>query len=309
VTFPYDEWRCEEALWYCLRHKKDEHLPKNREHGTTKNEEDSGESNAPIVVEQSEGVPQAITPEEERKYRKRYLGSQWALVGVAVGGIVIAINSLCSLNKSVRAANRQAAAASTQARTAQQEFELSERPWLKVTAAPISSLIFDKDGAHLTVQFQLSNHGKSPASGVWIQGQFICPQNSFDALIVQKTECTGRSNAQSGPSGNYTRLGYPIFPDDPPFIQNMSFQLNRSDIEATEKAFSNLSGHPTQLIAPQIVGCVVYNLGGLAYDTDFRYEIFGFHANQPNADFMVTLQTIPLNEFTFSTSIIGNEAH
>jgi type II secretory pathway pseudopilin PulG len=254
---------------------------------------------------------------DERFFYRWYLLSQWALACITIVAVAVALCSLRSLNDSVEAANKQAIAAATQAQsalsaaqTAQKQLELSERPWLKVTATPTSDLTFDegaKTGAHLTLQFQLLNRGKSPAAGVMIMGEFVCPPNSFDALRFQENECAGRRQAVTGQNTHYTRLGYPIFPGDPPFIENVTFQLNQSDIDATQKWFSHLGKVDVKFIEPQIVGCVVYNFGNLGYDTDFRYEIF---RRSPQHPIMIVPQpVIALDELIFQLSEIGNEAH
>ena len=85
----------EAALWHCLCHHGQETEPTNCDKDTT--------------------MPETLTPDEERKYRRRNLYVQWALVVVAAGGIIVAICSLRSLNHSVGVANRQAKAAATQA--------------------------------------------------------------------------------------------------------------------------------------------------------------------------------------------------
>jgi hypothetical protein len=178
-------------------------------------------------------------------------------------------------------------------------FEVSARPWISLTATPISPLTFDKQGAHITLHFVLRNRGKSAATGVSIWGFFVFPVNSFGALKTQEDWCAGRRKAVESIK-RYAKVGVPLFPEDTPYTQDISFILNESDIQATQEAFSKGSEPKVTFILPQIVGCVIYNFGDAAYDTDFRYQFYG------NID---GARAVPIADLGFMASEIGNEAH
>jgi hypothetical protein len=104
------------ALWYCLCHHSQQTEPADRQKETTNDKERAGEPQSATVVQPTETMPEAITANEERQYRRRYLVTHWGLVFVAVGGIVIAVCSLHALNHSIAVANKQ--------------LVMSERAWI-----------------------------------------------------------------------------------------------------------------------------------------------------------------------------------
>ncbi len=169
----------------------------------------AGEKDKPTAEHQSETKPkQGVSPEsgmllvkeketpptdphaksnewsaEERAFYRWYLRSQWALVCITVGAIVVALGSLRSLNQSVvaqtnatqaakdaaDAAHRAADAAKVQATLLQAQ----ERAWVGLSADPIKILepltfYSDKSGLNFKalVRLKLRNTGGTVALNV-----------------------------------------------------------------------------------------------------------------------------------------------
>ncbi len=135
-----------------------------------------------VSKSESNRPPPHNHPRRKQHYQCWYLLSQYLIVAVAVVGTIVAICSLKSLNRSVKAANRQAAAAAYQAQITQQEYEASERPWVGLTGTEVLAAPTDTS---LKVRISYANAGHSPANQVWFRGLAITP---FDSSSRQRVE-------------------------------------------------------------------------------------------------------------------------
>jgi hypothetical protein len=208
--------------------------------------------------------------EQTRPYAYAYLASQYLILLVAAGGIGVAISSLRSLNQSVDAANRQAVAAATQARTAQQEFELSERPWVAVDRITLLEAptwetlqgprILGRPeqrtfiNLHAKIAYRLNNFGKSPAIKTFSEAQATFTEdwtakNYEKPLGAMEITCAG-AEAESRKAGNSTKQfseGAAIFPQVP--------------LDQNDESSAGLPENLKQIDHIWIVACVAYQDG------------------------------------------------
>jgi hypothetical protein len=124
---------------------------------------DTREFHQPITVTYAVD-PNKEEPQRHIRLEQGYWISQIVLAVIGAVGIVVALWTLSDLNRTAYDTHRQANDADTQAKTAQQEFELSERPWLFVGAVKLGGLTYDKDVLRFSAVFRIRNIGHSPAA-------------------------------------------------------------------------------------------------------------------------------------------------
>jgi hypothetical protein len=221
----------------------------NEETGTHKHQTETNEianekrTSAGITEEQSSTAkPRSDDTEYKETYAgaNLYLATQIVIATVAAIGIPVAICSLLSLNKSVKAANQQAEAAATQARTAQREFELSERPWVYTDPPVISQdLTYDATGLYMTIRFVLRNVGHSPAAGVQVElNPYLIddPQYSgLDFITELQKVCAPVRKVPS----NIHAPGFTVFPNQPPIVFDEIVSIGAAAINRTFAARRN----------------------------------------------------------------------
>jgi hypothetical protein len=209
--------------------------------------------------------------DEERTYYRRYLRTQKTIVLITLGGVALALFTLRALNKSVSAANRQADAAATQARTAQKEFELSERPWISADPIQFSDLTFDKSGyGHFTIRFLFKNTGHSPAPGTHIEAQLI--PIKFDRIFKEPLERQKKlcGDART-PKTASEFAAFTLFPGDQT-TREAGMSMSPGDIKNAE--YPSTKGR--SFIVPIIVGCVDYQFEFASghHQTGFIYQLW-----------------------------------
>lgn len=128
---------------------------------------------------------------EERRYYKRYLCTQMAIVFTTLGGIFVAICTLLVLNKNVAETRRQATAAATEAKIASDQFEATERAWVGVDSVEVKDLTRMPDGSYSFSLFvNGKNFGHAPATNIKVAWDIA---TSPDELAKKaSTICKGR---------------------------------------------------------------------------------------------------------------------
>jgi hypothetical protein len=184
---------------------------------------------------------------------KAYWISQVMLVAVlGIGGILVAIFTLIDLNENVVETRIQAAAVAAQAKTAQQEFELSQRPWVSISEIAIESLGFAYqvgDGS-ITVSATLSNSGHSVARDSRFRVLFITDVGKTNYRTEEKDLC-----AQV--EAPHEAEGIAIFPDET-VSESSSTVMGREEIKKSRKmrtALNPENKHATPLL---LVACIDY---------------------------------------------------
>jgi hypothetical protein len=141
--------------------------------------------------------------------------------------------------------------------------EADQRPWLYAAGSgPDSPLHFDGTGAHLRIQFQLKNVGRSPAHFVTVNGAFFIRNVGSGDFKRGWQQC---DELRSVPIDKLTS-GTTIFPGDiRPIIK--WFNLDAAD--------ALRMGTDVVHSAPMIGGCVDYVFGGSEqhHQTRFMFEV------------------------------------
>jgi hypothetical protein len=93
------------------------------------------------------------------------------MVYVTFGGIVVAVITIAILNQTLKATKEAADAAKESAKIAVKQLEISQRPWIGIYDAVVSTpLVISPDKSHVSVRFELKNAGTSIANGIFIGG-------------------------------------------------------------------------------------------------------------------------------------------
>jgi hypothetical protein len=235
--------------------------------------------------------------EQTRVYAYVYLASQFLIAIVAGAGIVVAVCSLQSLNQSVVAANKQADAAATQAQTAQQEFELSERPWVYEKVAIAKPLTYDTAGdAIIDLNFLLTNIGHSPAAATSVNLTAFA-EHTPDFITAQKQVCDPIRNRP--PSAH--AIGVSMFPGEQ-IVLGEVVSVPRKQIDAevaywTDRFKLEKGKKPLIPFVPVVVGCIDYRFEFAPghHQTPFIFEILRSKAKLPDLDFVLEpFKTVPV---------------
>ena len=239
----------------------------------------------PVIVTYA---PPALTDEEitQKKERERREKTKFK---VEKGGLFVLIlytgftGFIAWETKEATKATKIAAdAAAKAATTAQQQLEMSERPWITVTitfeepphahsAAP--SLFFNPDGsANLNAFVVIKNIGHSVATSIHVHPMMYpttLQDLSTDPINRQKVLC----DKVRGETQDAKRLPY-LFPGEESTL-NFTFGMNKEDIHAA------LQNNPPEafgrqpIIFPVIYGCVNYtfSFSNEIHQTPILYQL------------------------------------
>ncbi len=173
-----------------MNHERDDDKPEADPGEATDSKDNNREPITTLVIELGQAIPSQQTREQEkdkaeRRFRYRYLASQWSLVGITLGAVVIALCTLRSLTHSVDAANKQAAAAAIQVAVADEAMRVSNRPYVQISGTDKWDWVLDAKGKPTGIRLYLENVGNTPA--------------------MQTMACAGVAN--TGPSKECPHLG------------------------------------------------------------------------------------------------------
>jgi len=136
-------------------------------------------------------------------------------------------------------------------------FITEQRPWIDIDADTYSSLTWDKRGAHLSIMFQLTNVGRSPATDVRFEASgFVVGSANPEPITALRIYCEDITSQHNEPKA----LGTTVFPGKPSSV-NFGLTILREEIIA------NLVNQPDWFV-PMIKTCVTYRGAGF---TDIKY--------------------------------------
>ncbi len=148
-------------------------------------------------------------------------------------GVGAAFAAFLILRSTLHENQRATGFARQQAEAAQQEFELSERPWVSADPIQFSDLTFDKTGGHFTIRFLLKNTGHSPAGHTHIEAELI-PFKFGERILEeplerQKTLCDEIRNRKV----NIQFAAFILFPGDQT-TRDVAMSMTQEDIASAE---------------------------------------------------------------------------
>jgi hypothetical protein len=248
-----------------------------------KNEESTASETPSAAVNARSPNPQAPKKCEYQRQRKERDWYDCVTLIIAVFGLFgvwyyaywAKVQAIANGN-AANAAASAARAATSQAATAQQQLELSERPWIKIKHRIVGPLTFGVPGwkepvANAVIEDTVENVGQSVALDV-LQWEDIIPLDyeSSDkiALARQNQWC----DANRHPAGSLP--GYILFPHDA-FVQN---EIVGPTMETVLKAAKASPKGLTGKVSFVMVGCVSYRIpfespNAPRHETKFMYTL------------------------------------
>jgi len=214
-----------------------------------------------------------------RSLRKQRNLNLFTALGVlaAAAAFVTLLFTLREDQKATGYVRGQAEAAATQAGVSQQEFELSERPWVSVDPIGFSDLRFNPNGtASFTIRFLIKNTGHSPAIHAHLEAQMKpikLDESVFTKpLEFQKDVC----DKARTPQITSEFAAFTIFPGNET-TRNTGVSMVPGDMKDAE--FRD----PRPFINPVIVGCIDYQFGfkNGHHQTGFVYALYRIDPRYP----------------------------
>jgi hypothetical protein len=190
---------------------------------------------------------------------------EWLKLGVSIATLLVvgaytALSAfqLVELKISAEAAKRSA-------ETGSKEFELSQRPWVSITdVTPASPLVFDNDGAHITIEFWHSNTEHSPAVDSFDQSDFLATYGYTPDPVKKREEFCNFAGARSEKVHGTKLKEYAQtwFPNQP-IPMTMQISISTADIKKAmvEIPGNMIPGHPlppVDFFAPTFIFCTAY---------------------------------------------------
>lgn len=236
-------------------HTKSIHAAEERE----REKKPSGEMINRVISFDDKAVRDAET-EHNRQYGVQN-SIRWATWMAVLAAIVYAGVAACQLRemrKTTKAAIKSAVAAQQSADTAANEFEVSQRPWVKIRHRILKPLTFGVKAwqgpvAQAEIEDTIENVGQTVAVDVssWEDIIPIGPDISISAAELRQRQWC---DANRHPSQNQFLGGSVLFPKDP-LVQNSTVGPS---METVMEAAANSPQGLTGKVGFVLVGCVCY---------------------------------------------------
>jgi hypothetical protein len=142
----------------------------------------------------------------------------------------------------------------------------ANRPWIKVDIQVGGPIVYNENGANITLQYIMKNIGHSPATNVWATPRLIAPvlsatnAENFDRREELRRDIAALKSRPPSP------FGFALFPGDV-IVQPITVSMPRDVI----KKSTELIG----AIYPAIIGAVDYRMGfdDQSHQTGFIVDI------------------------------------
>ncbi|MEO7862917.1 MAG: hypothetical protein ABIU05_21255 [Nitrospirales bacterium] len=129
------------------------------------------------------------------------------------------------------------------------------RPWVdvKITVVGDGDMLGKDGGITVPIKYETTNHGGTPALGVWLHTELVLFTPGFDFDTEQSKLC---QMGQKDPPV-YAFGGHDLFPKRD-FKMIVTHVINKSGVEKSLQVYENLTGNPIDIINLFIIGCVTY---------------------------------------------------
>jgi hypothetical protein len=228
--------------------------------------------------------------EDTRETTKHWL--DYVTFGLELLGLIVlcvyagyTIKISLANEKAANAAKDAAIAAKQSADTAAHQLELAERPWVDAQVGIGGPLVFNVNGANITLKFDLLNSGHSPGLNAFIWLAAVDPfvtDNGNQGMIRQNV-CEQTTRLISGFESAGV-VGVALFPNRP-LEQVISVAIPPA-VLAKHKA-----PRPADILMPFIVACIGYQPvfdKKVVYHTSYIVDLFNINnSGQRSAAFKI----------------------
>jgi hypothetical protein len=249
---------------------KSHHTPNNDEGISQRPREPMFKIPNPLPVRVEKNAKEGERYTEEKDSRAAHLRAAIHLNRITIGAGMVSFITLGILFISIRYSRVATNAAVSQARTAQSEFESSQRPWVSVSVVGVGNLFIRANIMYISpTVFIARNSGHSVAENVSYHG-YIVPSDKENG-----SECDEAAQAIKS-AGKYP-IGSVIFPGD-----EAKGTLDAVDFGSVDEEFRTSSTPGT--MAPRLIACIVYTspVDKLPHYTRVVYWIFQKGTQNPN---------------------------
>lgn len=192
--------------------------------------------------------------EQKRYWERQICLSKWLnwVTGIAAA---IALSGLYFVYLQADSSRIAAEASKISADIANQTLQASRRPWvdIEMTVAGEESLLTKDGEIRAPIKYKTTNHGSSPAVGVWLHTAVELYAPGFDVAREQLKIC---DMGQAEPPA-YAFGGHILFPGRS-FEIIVSHVISKSGVQNSLQAWEAATGHPVDILVPFIIGCVTY---------------------------------------------------
>jgi hypothetical protein len=168
------------------------------------------------------------------------------------------------MQASITAAQTAAEAATAANALNRDNFVITHRPWLSVTATPAAPIRFDASGMHVAITFFIRNVGNSPATNVWINLEIVTANvgvgDDLYSPVDRQQALINQTNARP-----LSTAGTIIFPNDEPHVVTWTISVDRARLDQITKK--------VDFVVASIVGAVDY---GFVFDPAHHHTGFIF---------------------------------
>ncbi|HVS89021.1 MAG TPA: hypothetical protein VHF01_12480 [Candidatus Acidoferrum sp.] len=233
-------------------------------------------SPSPIRVVLESFPPSPAPPDEweaEKKKKKRF---KWYVFGLNFLTLIAVIGYACINWKMWREMQDQT-------KTARQQLELSERPWIKISfTIGVQGFSFQSGSATLPLQAHIQNIGHSVATGVIVPIKMFLAYDANgifkEPLKRQKDLCDPIAEKPTG-DPQLSDMALTIFPGDTDVSMNYGVGVGKDELDSAKTLIPHGGGFPKvgggKRILPIIVGCVDYQYATSTHhhQTRFIYQV------------------------------------
>jgi hypothetical protein len=179
------------------------------------------------------------------------------------------------------------------------QFEITDRPWLKVDVSLRGPLTFSDQGGNLgPFHIVAKNVGRSVAVHATFNTKVVIPPlggNVWAQVLAEQTRVCQNIHSEF--------MSYAVFPNDVYSLDN-SFGLNQEELERGRLVGP---GFRTDFVQIYLVGCVDYQFSGqdAHHQTRFIYEVIRTEAEHPGTFGIHIGQDVPLERLMLQKMIVG----
>jgi hypothetical protein len=237
VTFPYDEWEREEALWHCLRQQNRERIPDKQ-----RSEETDDKTDIALACRDEADLPPTPAnhsePNPERDYRLEIKKYRVEIITLVVLVIYTIINYWLY-------------------RSTHEQLYLSQRPWIAMEVSLASPLTFTDKAGSMFVNVHLKNIGNSVALNVHPFCKLGARRYATDdalSIAFENKACDGLSEQTE----HNPHAGMMLFPSEP-LEHGEGVAVSQKDIaDAVEANSKSMKFDMGGLFDPLLICCVDY---------------------------------------------------
>jgi hypothetical protein len=155
------------------------------------------------------------------------------------------------MKQSISVARESTIAAQRSTELAEKSLVAANRPWVKIDIKVAGPIVYNVNGANITLRYTVTNIGHSPALNVMVSPRLVFPAigghpGNFDPRGELRKDLA--DHALRGPSP----FGYSLFPEET-ISQDVTVTMSQDEIKAATKVIA--------AIYPTIIGFVEYRMG------------------------------------------------